>query len=107
LGALKNTGFLVAQQHFFDNSASRFTAKRRLVRLRKGFTGGPAFGLIYRKNLEFALRTLFTTFSEISNWEKLGIDVRWVIKKDRKQKRQEPLLTPALKILTDCFPLPL
>jgi hypothetical protein len=62
----EKTGFLVAQQYFFDNSASRFTAKRRLVRLRKGFTGGPAFGLIYRKILEFAIRTLVTTFSEIS-----------------------------------------
>jgi hypothetical protein len=55
---MKKTGFLVAQQHFFDNTKSRLTTKRRLVRLRKGFTGGPAFGLIYRKNLEFALRTL-------------------------------------------------
>jgi hypothetical protein len=55
--------FFAAQQHFFDNSKSCSTAKRRLVRLRKGFTGGPAFGLIYRKNLEFALRTPFYKFS--------------------------------------------
>ena len=65
--ALKNTGFLVAQQHFFDNSKSRFTANSKLA-----FAQTAEFAAVslnkncYRKNLEFALRTLFTTFSEIS-----------------------------------------
>ena len=42
-----------------NNSASRFTANSKL-----SACGPPSAD--YRKNLEFALRTLFTTFSEIS-----------------------------------------
>jgi hypothetical protein len=69
----EKTGFLVAQQHFFDNSASRFTAKKRLARPRVSFLPrSAAFGLIYRKNLEFALRTLVTTFLEISSALEVG-----------------------------------
>ena len=68
LGALKNTGFLVAQKHFFDNSASRFTAHSKLAFAQTAECVAVSLGAnCYRKNPEFALTTLFTTFSEISD----------------------------------------
>jgi hypothetical protein len=64
--SLKNTGSLVAQQHFFDNSASRFTANLKLARAQTAEFAAVSLDVnCYRKNLQFALGTLFTTFSEI------------------------------------------